>query len=735
MTGTFIRVLLCLCALSCSKYGIAGDSVPSWLLSRPRLENLLKRSVTKLFPDFYAEPSLLFVVDPDEQIVHIEINSMSANEAQGILDTCFEENSSAVFVVRVTGVIEVLDAPLSPYSKTCFVFDKGARVIAGLGSTAKSLIAILDRDSVSITGSVDPRVHKASAREPMFYGNNTIDVGLQIENSGRVHIDRVSIAACQQDGMRVIGQDASRYDCPVSLTRTTISACGENGADVRQSSAFIVLDSKITSVGRVALSIDSPSSIVANTLCADSDTGIVVHSSDALLVRNQVVRNQVGVCLAKQSEFSLVYENMIRENDVGVVFDGKEATVGWNAFQNRADVRVGGTKNILYSNHGVSAQSVSGSGVAYFNPPTASSLHDEPVIWRDDSGVTKSFGRHDVVIDARREEMDTREVNRRLQKERESNPDTVLVVMMQGAFVNKSEEGLSLPDHTCVILDGKVVNVYQAKDPGSFELLRMKGKGCCSFSGGQLISEQKVFSACSGADAKNAFLLDGVSIDLHAKHGGFGSDSVNAVSSKKHYGSFVVRGCDIRDPGHRGIWMHVSKRVYALGNRCSAGGFSIDFDAYCFHSAAIFNTVTRNSYHSGIFFEECVNSNTAFANFCEKNPANGICMWTENVQGKTEKNVVACNVIRGGVEMEANRSGLSLGGRAADRTTENNYFFNNRLEDLNGRSAILIKKHARGNYISQSSLDGNGVNILNLSVKPETNGFRDQVGFHSPSVQ
>ena len=41
--------------------------------------------------------------------------------------------------------------------------------------------------------------------------------------------------------------------------------------------------------------------------------------------------------------------------------------------------------------------------------------------------------------------------------------------------------------------------------------------------------------------------------------------------------------------------------------------------------------------------------------------------------------------------MEANRSGVSLGGRGADRTTENNYFFNNRLEDLDGRSAILIK--------------------------------------------
>ena len=55
-------------------------------------------------------------------------------------------------------------------------------------------------------------------------------------------------------------------------------------------------------------------------------------------------------------------------------------------------------------------------------------------------------------------------------------------------------------------------------------------------------------------------------------------------------------------------------------------------------------------------------------------------MWTENVRGKTEKNIVACNVIRGGVQMEANRSGLSLGGRAADRTTENNFFLTTGLK-------------------------------------------------------
>jgi hypothetical protein len=85
--------------------------------------------------------------------------------------------------------------------------------------------------------------------------------------------------------------------------------------------------------------------------------------------------------------------------------------------------------------------------------------------------------------------------------------------------------------------------------------------------------------------------------------------------------------------------------------------------------------------------------------------------------------------------MEANRSGLSLGGRAADRTTENNCFFNNRLENLSGRSAILIKKYARDNYISQSILRGNDVNVRNWTSNPETNGFHEQSGFHSSAAQ
>ena len=728
-------IVLFLGVVVCQGWLFAADIRPSWLLPQASLQELLRESPTGQLPDFYSSPVFPFVIDPAEQIVRIELKEATATQAQRVLDNKFEENPSAVFVVHVSGVISVSSVPLSLHGRTCMVIEKDGQFVASSGCTADSLLCVVNRDYVSITGSYDPRERPLSEQEDMFRGNGVVSSGIRIEDSGRIHLDRISITGCKDVGISITGRGSEQFNQAVSLTRSVVSNCQGDGVRIRQSPACIVLDSRIASVAKAALVIDSPSSVIANTLCSDSDSGVVVCSSDGILIRNQILRNGTGICLKDQSEYSLVYENSIVGNEAGIVFEGKRATVGWNIFNNKEEVIAGGSKNILYSNDGISADSIRSAGVAYFNPPTTSNQHHEPVIWKDDSGDAMLFARRNVVVDSGSQSLTIEEVSRRLSQERLRHPDTILAVHMRGAFRNQCEEGLVLPDHTCVILDGEIVNDYVSDNPGAFELIHMKGKGCNSFSGGRIISENKVFSAISGAGASNAFLLDGVDVDLHSEHGGLGSNSVNAVSSKEHFGPFVVRGCGIRDPGHRGIWMHVSKRVYALGNRCSAGGFSIDFDAYCFHSAAIFNTVTRNSYHSGIFFEECVKSNTAFANLCEKNPANGICIWTENVQGKTEKNVVACNVIRGDVQMETNRSGLSLGGRAADRTTENNYFFNNRLENLNGRSAILIKKYARDNYISQSILRENDVNIRNWTIKPETNGFRGQSGFHSPASQ
>ena len=79
--------------------------------------------------------------------------------------------------------------------------------------------------------------------------------------------------------------------------------------------------------------------------------------------------------------------------------------------------------------------------------------------------------------------------------------------------------------------------------------------------------------------------------------------------------------------------------------------------------------------------------------------------------------------------------GMNFFHKLLEHLTCYNYFFNNRLESLNGRSAILIKKYARDNYVSQSNIGGNDVDIRNWTIKPETNGFHDNSGFHSPDVQ
>ena len=728
-------VVFMLAAMVCRGKAVADDDCPAWLVPRVSLENVLKESPTGLFPDFYSSALFPFVIDPTEQIVRIELKAMTVAQAQHILDTSLEENPAAVFIVHVTGEIRVSSVPLCVHDRTCMFLEKEAQFVASAGCTADSLLRISGGEYVSITGSYDPRQRGSFEQKNMFCGNGGVAIGININNSGRIHLDRISVAGCRAAGISVVGRGPEQYDQAVSLTRSVVCDCQGDGVRVRESPACLVLDSRITSISKAALVIDSPSTVVANTLCSDSGKGIVMSSSDGILTRNQVLKNATGIYLKDQSEYSLIYENLVSENATGIVFEGKQATVGWNVFQNDKEVVAGGSKNIMYSNRGVEPEAIRSAGVAYFNPPTSSNLHREPFVWNNGSGDSELCSRYDIVIDSGSQALEIKDVNNQIRKERLDHPDSILVVRMRGSFKNQTEDGFVLPDRTCVILDGKIVNDYVSNNPESFELIHMKGKGCNSFSGGQIISENKVFSAISGAGASNVFLLAEVDINLHSEHGGRGSNSVNAVSSKEHFGPFVVRRCTIQDPGHRGIWMHVSKRVYALGNRCLAGGFSIDFDAYCFHSAAMFNTVSRNSYHSGIFFEECVKSNTAFGNFCDKNPANGICMWTENVRGKTEKNVVACNVIRGGVQMEANRSGISLGGRAADRTTENNFFFNNRLEDLDGRSAILLKKYARENYISQSVLRGNTVDIRNWTSKPETNGFHGQSGFHSPSVQ
>jgi len=690
----------------------------------PRVEPGTPIEKLKMLPDFYQTPKMPFIVRPGEQVIPVTIETCSGTEAQKILDDERKFVPEGVFVVRIDGVITISDTPLAPGKNTCLIFTEKGKIVAAPGSRTKELVLIKDTELVSfssidgVRGAID--------------GAGTDVTGIRVENGGKVHLDRLAISNCGGDGVLIAGRGDDDYANPASLTRSKVVNCRKNGVKVSRSPQFIALDNIITGNGGSGLEIDSPSAIIGNNISAGNDVGLrILPRRSTTITRNQLIGNRTGLDIGQESDFALVYENTIQDNELGAGISGMNTTIAWNIFAaNRRQVKAGGKGNLLQNNTGLTVQDA-GPGVAYFNPPTMSDQHREELIWKGEGDDDVAMGRYDFAVESGREPMNAAQVTERLKKMREAHPDKVLVARLTGSFVVRTDDGLKIPDHTCVLLEGTISN--EASEKQRPYLVSIKGKGCVSLSGGKINSETSVFSAVAATKARNTALIDGVHINLNSLHGHVGSKSINAISAKQHNGGFMMRRCEIRNPGSRGIWAHVSKRIYILGNRFYAGGMTIDFDAFCFESAALYNTVTGGTYHSGIFFEEGVNYNTAFANRLYKNTASAIQIWTQATKLNTEKNLIACNEIVGGARDEFG-SGFSVGANTDDplKKADNNYIFNNRFDGCNGRAAIIIKKGASNNYFGQNVLGNNKTMIINWS-KGTTHDFAPQTGFTSPA--
>ena len=726
-----VMSLICLTALCGGMLQAAEFSPYSRVLPPEAFDNPNLNGFDKSLPDFFISPEFPFILSPDEQTLTVTLGNTTSEKAQQLLDRIAAKNSNAVLIVRLTGLIEVTHKPLSLSDRTCLIFERGGHIVAAEDCIAKSLLLIRDCQFLSIKGIVDPRHAPGKSGPVLLDGGQHAQTAILIEQSGSVHLDYLSLTGFSGDGIVVRGCGPDNYQRPVTLTRSVVRDCRGNGVTARNTAAFITLDSIFKGIGKAGLVVDAPSSIVANTLCRFCATGISVFSSSPVITRNQVLDNGIGIELGASSEYSLVYENRIHKNNTGIVMRGKNATVGWNRFTNGKEIDCGGIENVVYTNAGLAAAEVSNRGTTFFNPPTAANFHEDSTIWMDERSGSPALPRIDLEIESEAGGLTIAAVNSQLRQARTKHSEAVLVVHLIGDFFFSSDEPLQIPEFTCIILEGQIVCDDEAGFDEDCELIQLQSAGCVSFSGGRIITRGKVFSVISGANSKNVLLLDGVQLNLRPAGSGGGESPVNAISSKKHRGPFVVRNCEVSSLGHRGIWAHVSKRVYALGNTCRAGSFSIDFDAYCFQSAALFNHITGNDRHSGVFFEECVKNNIAFANYVEKSKVHGISMWTESVKGVTENNVVACNTVQGGSDMKENGSGIAVGGRSDEKTSAHNFFFNNRLNDVRGRAAILLRQNSDSNYFAENVVRRAQRSVLNYTIKPQTEQFEPQEAFHS----
>ena len=727
-TSAWVRVKpFILAALLCQLH--AGQ--PGWAAAAgpvlnaggaPKVARGARIADLRLAAGFYAAPAAPFICAPGETVAHLTLPTLTAAQAQLQLDAARAKSPEAILSVTIAGTISISTTPLQFGSRTCVFFEPGSRIVALPACSAPALICLQDAELVSLS----PVPNSGGISRGELDGAGSGAIGLQVLNSGKIHVDGLAIRHCGGGGLTVTGRGADRYADPVSFTRSTVTGCAGGGLSVRNSAQFIALDNVITGNAGDGMEVNSASAILANNICAGNRVGIVFSARDGTISRNQIIANATGLRLAAGSDSTLVSENTIQDNRLGAEILGAKATVESNTFANDRQLVTGGKDNLFQSNPGLTAAAVTAPGCAYFRPPTVSDPHADAVVWKGFDGV--AMEREDLTLASGKDPMPDTEVTQRLMAARLAHPQKVLAVRLVGEFTITTKDGIRLPGHTCVLLDGRITNDQKEVVE---QMVLMPGKGCGSFSGGSLVSRSKVSHGLSGKGG-SSLLIERVAVDLGAINGRQGTHSVNGISTKQHGGAFVIRSCEISNPGSRGVWIHVTSRVYVLGNQFRTGGMTIDFDAFGNHSSALYNTLSGNTYHSTIFMEEGVKYDTAFANHCRENDATAIAIHCQEAGGPTAYNTVACNITEGNGRTNSGAN-LSFSGVSKEKNSADNYAFNNQLSRNHGRGAINIKANSTGNYIAQSVIVDCTQTVSNWSTRPATESFAGSTGFTTPS--
>jgi len=656
---------------------------------------------------FFTPSDASFIIRPDEVAQVISLPAGTAEAAQTLIDAARSNNPTAILLLRPIGNLEVGSAPLALGSDMCLQLSSEAAITTGPTCSAPSLIAITNAKNVSIasTGSGHARIDG---------GGKEMD-GITVLGGGRINVDFLSVTGCRKAAINYKGNDAGAYNEASSVTRCIFKNNGD-GLKIDQTAAFVCVDNTFSENTGTALEINSLSSIVAGNTFAGNKTAIRSGSDRGVVTRNMLGDNQLAIELTATSSNNLISENRGAGTNLSITVGG----IGNQLFHNRMrgvlGSTSGGSNNLLIANEGLSLDPAN-TTIGMFNPPTFANPHSNPVILsgmgRTDislqggvkskkTRVEKKDAAGNVIPMA--EGIDTKEIpvdisiaQEALNKASTENPTNVVVLHLEGDFISKTTNGLVLPNNTCVILTGRIMtDLGIPLDPAwkkgapETQVVLMAKKGYSSFSGGKIDGgRQARFGINAGGSGSSIALVEGVSVVSSAHDGIY-------IKGRNSPGPLYLYRNNVLGSGGRGIWPHVSTTVHSIANTCSGNRMDgIDFDAHGHNNTALFNISTGNGRH-GLFLEEAVHNNLAFGNHFSGNGGSGVHVWNEEVKGNTGSNTIVANIC------EANRKGVSVGGRAADRTASSNFVFNNVCTDNRVVGISAGGRYGTNNYFSQS---------------------------------
>lgn len=668
---------------------------------------------------FFSSPEAPFITAPNESIQRIAISEGSVEAAQSAIDSARQKDSNSVLVLEVGGMLTVGLNPLSLPSKSCLRFSSGSGISAQSSSTAHSLISITNAENVSISsvGTIRATVD----------GAGKVPVGISVGGSSRIDVDRLLVTHCSGTGIEITGSDALALNQAQSVTRCVLNQ-NENGIRVDQTAGFNCLDNMFSDNTGTALDLSSLSSIVAGNTFIGNKTAVRSGSDRGVVTRNVFGKNLIAVEFTSTSSNNLLSENRGTTTNLDLLIAGSNNQLFANKLRGTISEGAGGRKSLMIENEGLTLAPTA-TNVTFFNPPTFANPHSNAVI-------LPGMGRLDITVlggvkskkprveqkDAAgnvipmAEGIDTKElpvdiavVQEAVNKARSENPTNVVVLHLEGDYISKKPGGFVLPDNTCVILAGRILTdlgipldpPWQKGAPET-QVVLMASNGYSSFSGGKIDGgRQARFGINAGVQAPSIAVIEGVNIASSAHDGIY-------TKGRKSAGPLYLYRNNVFGAGGRGIWTHVSTTVHIIANT-SVGNRQdgIDFDAHGHNNTALFNVSSGNGRH-GIFFEEAVHNNLAFANTLAGNGGSGVHVWNEEVKGNTGSNTIVANFC------EANRKGISVGGRADDRTASGNLIFNNVC------SGNRVDGIASGNSRATNNYFGQCVNYGNMGLDIQT---------------
>ena len=634
---------------------------------------------------FFTPPESSFISEPKEQISTLTIPTGSAESAQQLIDSIRLVKSNAVLVIAISGRVVVGSAPLRLGSHMCLVLENRASITAASNATAHSLVQIEGAEFVSVSSPGSER--------GVLDGQGGALTGITVAGCGKVNIDNLSIRGCEAGAIAYTGRKPGAVNDAGSVTRCLVQDCGR-GLSVTGTAGFMCLDNEFHGNRGPAVDVTSPRSVIAGNDFLENATGIVSASSRGVIARNLFKGNDVALQLESVSAGNLITGNRSHDSAGRLLLGGRDNQIFENDLRAETPMELAGATAIFINNAGLPAPTAA-LAATWFNPPTFLNPHTNPII-------IPGLGRYDLTISGstnRYEPADVAVAQAALRQAHAANPKAVVVLHLQGYFMTRMPTGLELTADTCVILDGAnranlgtaLDPVYQRGEPIT-QVVQLSPAGHCSFSGGTLDGGHQALHGINAARPSVA-LIENVNIK------GAVRDGIRTKGRESVWPLFI-NGCTLADCGGRGIWLHVAGNVHAIDNTCVGNQQDgIDVDAHAIDCNVLFNTCAGNRRH-GIFIEEAATNNLVFGNQALGNNRSGIHVWNEEVAGNTGPNVIAANHCLGNVK------GVSVGGRAADRTAGDNLFFNDVCTGNRDWDVVAGNSHATRNFFSQAVLSG-----------------------------